>query len=387
MTFSVKIINEVGFGTLPRIASTDIDNFTYPLLSQTKGRLVPDPTFRSTGLDNSIRSVTLFILPLLLIGFAGRLLALLGLYVMDRPKQNKLTCFKIIQRALGRPCCKALVKKLSCSSTSTPATASTSVFQPNEPLDNATSISVTNPLEEHNDTTCNANEIEEQIRKITRGSFANIDFDALEDASNSQTQQIRSKRRTKLLNATNVASGVLERSEETWSTRLGAHGISSQQRILNKKHKMATLFEFWDKLGDGFIDPDDMKTIAKQYKSKIHVSFGNALAWKRVQNVGVFSNGNFDQFFNWFVLEPTIDQICKSVMKGNPKKVKEIANRRSNYGGGGGGGRQRAKTIDTMNTDGIGERKVALTSSNGTEGKKWRGRADRLRQLKHKKKK
>lgn len=379
MTYSVRIINEAGFGTLPRIASTDITNLTYPLLSQTKGRLVPDPLYRSTGLDNSIRSVALFILPLLLIGFAGRLLALLGLYVMDRPKQNKLTCFKIIQRALG---CKALVKKLPCSST--PATASTSVFQPNEPLDNATSISVTNPLEEHNDT--NANEIEEEIRKITRASFAN--FDALEDASNSQTQQIRAKRRTTLLNATNVASGVLERSEETWSARLGAHGISSQQRILNKKHNMATLFEFWDKLGDGFIDPDDMRTIAKQYKNKIHVSFGNALAWKRVQNVGVFSNGNFDQFFNWFVLEPTIDQICKSVMKGNPKKVQEIANRRSHYGGGGGGGRQRANT--TNSSDGIGERKVALTPSKSvTEGRtdlRLKGRAERLRQLKQKKK-
>ena len=385
MTFAVKIINEVGFATVDQIASTTINNFTYPLLSQTKGRLVPDPQYRSTGLDNSIRSVTYLILPLLLIGFAGRLLALLGLYAMDRPKQNKLTCVKIIQRALGRlSCCKALMKKRSCSSTSTVAAPSTSVSQPNEPLDNATSISVTNPLEEHHGT--HANEVEEQIRKITRGSFANIDFDALDDGSNSHTQQIRSKRRTTLLNATNVVSGVLERSEETWSKRLGAHGTSSQQRILNRKHQLATLFELWDKLGDGFIDPDDMKTIAKQYKSKIHVSFGNALAWKRVQNVGVFSHGNFDQFFNWFVLEPTIDQICKSVMKGNPKKVKEIANRRSNVGGGGGGpggGRQRA------NTSNDGERKVALPPafpSNGTEGKKWQGRADRLRQLKHKKK-
>ena len=158
-------------------------------MSQTKGRLVPDPQYRSTGLDNSIRSVTYLIGPLLLIGFAGRLLALLGLYAMDRPKQNKLTCVKIIQRALGRlSCCKALMKKRSCSSTSTVAAPSTSVSQPNEPLDNATSISVTNPLEEHHGT--HANEVEEQIRKITRGSFANIDFDALDDGSNSHTQQI-----------------------------------------------------------------------------------------------------------------------------------------------------------------------------------------------------
>ena len=78
----------------------------------------------------------------------------------------------------------------------------------------------------------------------------------------------------------------------------------------------------------------------------------------------------------------------KSVMKGNPKKVQEIANRRSHYGGGGGGGRQRANT--TNSSDGIGERKVALTSSKSvTEGRtdlRLKGRAERLRQLKQKKK-
>ena len=48
-----------------------------------------------------------------------------------------------------------------------------------------------------------------------------------------------------------------------------------------------------------------MKTIAKQNKNKIYIPFGDAMAWKRVNNVGIFSHQNFDQFFNWFILEPT----------------------------------------------------------------------------------
>ena len=40
--------------------------------------------------------------------------------------------------------------------------------------------------------------------------------------------------------------------------------------------------------------------------------------------MGLFSHQNFEQFFDWFVLTPTVDSICAAVVQGNKAKSKQI---------------------------------------------------------------
>ena len=75
-----------------------------------------------------------------------------------------------------------------------------------------------------------------------------------------------------------------------------------------------------------YIDPDDMLNISKKYKDKINVVFGDDKGWKRVKNVGMFSHQNFDQFFDWFVLTPTIDAVCDVVTASNTGSKKQRSN-------------------------------------------------------------
>jgi|TARA_B110000090_G_scaffold24312_1_gene24004 hypothetical protein len=73
-------------------------NTTHPYSSNFEGYLVADPTLRQYKVVNDF-----LVRPLFLIGLVLRVLALLGLYVFDRQKQNKLTICKLVYNCL---CCK-----------------------------------------------------------------------------------------------------------------------------------------------------------------------------------------------------------------------------------------------------------------------------------------
>ena len=89
------------------------------------------------------------------------------------------------------------------------------------------------------------------------------------------------------------------------------------------------MFELLDRLGDGAIDPDDMKKFSQKFNNQVNVVFGNKTAWKRVENVGLFSHQTFEQFFDWFVLTPTVDAICAAVVQGNKKKNTQLQKKKA----------------------------------------------------------
>lgn len=98
-------------------------------------------------------------------------------------------------------------------------------------------------------------------------------------------------------------------------------------------HPQALLFDIWDRHLDGVISQDDMLSLARASQGKVSVQFGNTEAWKRVKNMGFVSNQNFEQFFDWFVLSPTVEAICdhaekKSGIKsvqGNQRGMSKVA--------------------------------------------------------------
>ena len=313
-----------------------IVNFTDPLLSQEAGLLTPDPVMRMQNAEIWDSTLT-FMWPLLLIGVGSRVLTLICLYIVDRPQQNKTAFTKLLWDNLCGRCCRPHQNKTAklvwnnvcgrccCHSVKSP----NMVALTSDDENTQTSVHVSNPLDE--DT--NSTEAADRIRKITRDSFASIehfDSDNTTTVSGTDTDILkarkirRASRKSQLLSSTRIVGGMKERTLEEWGKRLAAHGESSQKRIYQRKKQMALLFDLWDEAGNGFIDPDDMKSISERYQKKIHVAFGDPLAWNRVRNIGVFSHQNFNQFFDWFVVQPTVDAISSSVMKGNPKKAHQI---------------------------------------------------------------
>ncbi len=88
-------------------------------------------------------------------------------------------------------------------------------------------------------------------------------------------------------------------------------------------HPQALLFDIWDRHLDGVICEEDMLSLARASKGKVSVQFGNEEAWKRVKNMGFVSVQNFEQFFDWFVLSPTVEAICDHAEKKSGIKSKQ----------------------------------------------------------------
>jgi hypothetical protein len=287
---------------------------------------------------------------------------------VDRPQQNKTAFTKLIWNNLCGRCHSHGAKR------------DMMVAWTLDDEKTRTSVHVSNPLDED----VSSREAADRVRRITRSSFASVEHLDSNDTPTAigtnkdilKTREKRASRKSHLLNFTKIVGGMKERTEEGWEKRLAAHGGSSQERIYQRKKQMALLFDLWDEAGDGFIDPNDMKSISKQYRKKIHVAFGNPVAWKRVQNIGVFSHQNFNQFFDWFVVQPTVDAISSSVMKGSPKKARQIQQRRAVRER-----RERSRTdIDSVssksNLDKVREKQTSFN----------KGRMRRLRLMKNKQK-
>ena len=82
--------------------------------------------------------------------------------------------------------------------------------------------------------------------------------------------------------------------------------------------------------------------------------FGDEKAWKRVKNVGLFSHQNFDKFFDWFVLTPTIDAVCAMVTGDLASSTKKS--------------KHRMTKMKTKNK--VRRRQSRLVELNNREGKK-----------------
>ena len=80
---------------------------------------------------------------------------------------------------------------------------------------------------------------------------------------------------------------------------------------------MNMLFDLWDVSGDGIIDTDEMKKITEAYVNKFSLVFGDKAGWKRVDNLGFVTQSTFKQFFQWFILEPTMNAFVSKVEHGD----------------------------------------------------------------------
>ena len=301
-------LNVIGYGTLNQVANSTINNYEQPQLSQIKGYLIPDPAQRV--MTDSLKSP---MWSLFWIGFVSRLLTLIGLFVFDRSQQNKTQFSKLVCQCFMLPCRrKANSKKKESQDYNNLEGGGQAAGRID--LDQRTSIVVSlNPLAE---------------------SAAGMDMDtadALLSITGSNTKNDKKRRNTRLQLdlATLAACATEERSQETWKDRIKGLGMSSRVRTRKRKEQLALMFELLDRLGDGAIDPDDMKKFSQKFNNQVNVVFGNKTAWKRVENVGLFSHQTFEQFFDWFVLTPTVDAICAAVVQGNKKKNTQLQKKKA----------------------------------------------------------
>ena len=308
-----NFLNHFGFGVIHQVSNETIENKILPLLSQEAGSLLPDPNLRHSNALISHSTLRLA-MPLLIIGFCTRILALISLYVTDRPKQNKKSCLSLISQISSKLLCCTNCMKMENKQLK----PMVGIVQ----LSNETEHTALGIQGDNDYVSDNAN-VEERVKRITRATMEAAHLDEILSSPNSSStgegNKWHKKRKSELLQSTARAGGVQERKQESWEQRMEAHGLSSQKKNRQMKKKMGLLFDLWDNMREGFINPDDMKSISKQYQNKIHVVFGDAEAWKRVQNIGLFSSQNFDQFFDWFVLQPTINEICSKVIRSSTK--------------------------------------------------------------------
>jgi hypothetical protein len=96
-----------------------------------------------------------------------------------------------------------------------------------------------------------------------------------------------------------------------------SHGPSARQRKAQTTGRMNMLFDLWDVSGDGIIDTDEMKKITEAYVNKFSLVFGDKAGWKRVDNLGFVTQSTFKQFFQWFILEPTMNAFVSKVEHGD----------------------------------------------------------------------
>ena len=315
---ATKQLNAIGYASLDVIANETVQDYIQPQLSYDKGNLMPDPDMRV--LKHSIFGP---IYSLIWIGIVGRLLALVGLFLMDRPQQNKTKCTKLCCNVMMLPC---RLFSRGCKSKSTTK----------KPIDHSSAVAIETLGTDLEKNVTNGGQNSHSNEEVVvnplgaiRSSIEPVAGEQLSKlmASNTKNQsQSTTKKRNKSRSTLDLATGggLGNTTTETWLQRIAGLGMSSRVRLRKKKEQMALMFELLDRLGEGVIDPDDMQSFSKKYKKKVHVVFGDETGWKRVQNVGLFSHQNFEQFFDWFVLTPTVDSICAAVVQGNKAKSKQI---------------------------------------------------------------
>ena len=62
-------------------------------------------------------------------------------------------------------------------------------------------------------------------------------------------------------------------------------------------------------MNDGILDEGDMAAITRNLQSKVYAQFGDAESRQRFKNVGHVTPDTFKQFFEWFVIQPTVNKI------------------------------------------------------------------------------
>ena len=403
-------LNGIGYASLDVIANETVQYYIQPQLSYDKGNLMPDPDMRD--LKHSIFGP---IYSLIWIGIVGRLLALVGLFLMDRPQQNKTKCTKLCCNVMMLPC---RLFSRGCKSKTTTKKPIDHLVVAIETLGTDLEKNVTNDGGGHSNEEVVVNPlgaVRSSIDPVAGEQLSKLMASNTKNQSQSTTKK-RNKRRSTLDLATGGGFG--NTTTETWLQRIAGLGMSSRVRLRKKKEQMALMFELLDRLGEGVIDPDDMQSFSKKYKKKVHVVFGDETGWKRVKNVGLFSHQNFEQFFDWFVLTPTVDSICAAVVQGNKAKSKQImkkkeikqqesrdrrerantARGRANTGGGGGdtfpnysnaSGGSTVETKTKTKTKSIDLHPTYSTASTPKPGHlkskpSWVGRQNRLQVLKTK---
>jgi len=276
--YGAETFEKVGYASLNKMyRNKTIESYENPFARKTEDFLYPDMTKRVQG-----QALMSNLWPLFWIGIACRFLALGGLFVFDRKQQNKTACIDIILNAI-----------FSCFTCNCCKTKNSSA----KPTRNFKQLSrqVTN------------------FQMSMNPFFGEKKQSGRDSLASTKSAKLR-KMYTDALQATSASV-----KDEGWLDRVQGHGLSSKVRQQRLDRKMGMLFDIWDKIGDGILDEDDMKSITKSLTSKVYAQFGDKESRQRLKNVGYVTPQTFSQFFDWFVISPTVDKICQTVEKANPK--------------------------------------------------------------------
>jgi ABC-type multidrug transport system ATPase subunit len=266
--YGAETFEKVGYASLNKMyRNKTIESYENPFARKTEDFLYPDMTKRVQG-----QALMSNLWPLFWIGIACRFLALGGLFVFDRKQQNKTACIDIILNAI-----------FSCFTCNCCKTKNSSA----KPTRNFKQLSrqVTN-------FQMSMNPFFGEKRQSGRDSL-----------KSTKSAKLR-KMYTDALQATSASV-----KDEGWLDRVQGHGLSSKVRQQRLDRKMGMLFDIWDKIGDGILDEDDMKSITKSLTSKVYAQFGDKESRQRLKNVGC----------KYYVYIYTEIQRCYPLPLGNKK--------------------------------------------------------------------
>ena len=310
-TYGVETFETSGFACLNVMYTNEtVESYEKPFERLTQDFLMPDNKARVPG-----QPLYRNLWPLFWIGLVCRILALLGLYTFDRKQQNKLSACDIF---LGWLCCRPC-RSSSGSSPAPTADESTRARKKKTRLGQKSFFSFDDP-----------------ITMVPNPSFGGKDGATEEDLL--QEQKLR-EMYTAAIDATTGRTTVhneqLGRMQsvideaDSWAERVQGHGESSRIRQQKNRSRMAMLFDIWDKVNDGILDEGDMAAITRNLQNKVYAQFGDAESRQRLKNVGHVTPDTFNQFFEWFVVQPTVNKIYQTVQKSHPSMtVKDLKRRR-----------------------------------------------------------
>ena len=293
--YGVSTFETAGYACIDQMYYNDtIESYEKPFERLSKDFLMPNTQARVPG-----QALLSNLWPLFWIGTVLRIAALLGLYIFDRKQQNKTAFMELVWGVLCR-CCSSKNNN-----------DSTAKKKPHSSLKEMNEF--TNPK---------SFEPQKSLKLINNPSFGHA-MPNLKTASKANMRL-----RSMYLQAINCSA--TSTVEEGWLERVEGHGPSSKLRQQQLKSKMGMLFDIWDKIGDGILDEADMKGITKSLQKKVFAQFGNKESRQRLKNVGFVTPQTFSQFFEWFIVNPTVDKIVETVQKSNPQKTRKELRQRKN---------------------------------------------------------
>ncbi len=218
--YGAATFEKSGFCTLPIVANETVENYADPFARHTRDYLLPDLSKRVPG-----QPLTDNFAPLIWIGIVTRILALGGLYVFDRPQQNKASASDILLWMLLCPY-RALCKTCGCAGGKQGNRPSGSAAK-TKSKDNLSSTRRRSVFEAQ--AAVNGITWTQNVSVLHNSTFASAADGGAAAASDAFLHDEYS---------TAVLASIANPEPEDWSERIQSHGQSSGRREALRKGRM-----------------------------------------------------------------------------------------------------------------------------------------------------